>query len=57
MSEKSKVEKYRWANGHLYVLDESGRNYTHCFHNARIKGKEQAIKVYEEALMNDPFGE
>jgi hypothetical protein len=43
-------EKYRWENGHLFVLTESGKDYIHCFHNARIKTKKKAIETYESML-------
>lgn len=52
---KMEQEKYRWINGHLYVLTGSGKDYVHCFHNARIKNKQKAIEAYEEALLNEPF--
>jgi hypothetical protein len=45
-------EKYRFENGHLYVLD--GNAYIHCFHNARIRTKAAAIKAYEEEIALDP---
>lgn len=48
-------EKYRWINGHLYVLTDDERNYIHCFHNARIKTMRKAIEAYEELLLNEPF--
>ena len=55
MEQITQKEQYRWLNGHLYVLTESGNDYVHCFHNARIKTKKKAIEAYEEALMHEPF--
>ena len=47
------TEKYRFENGSLFEYDKDSNSYIHCFKNAFCTTKKEAIKEYEESLLNE----